>query len=313
MHRNTIRVTIALTLAVATIVPAAPADALTTGHTGSGRPALAVVSSRLYVAWTGSSGTAAQKQLVFGWSTSNGANITKASFTERVPQDEGPALDADAAGVYLAWPAGNNANTLTASYFNGTSFSCRTAFTGITTPHAPALASDPTGLRYLAWADNAGHLNVARLDSSSCATTHVMTLTNRVTLPDSTITGPALVWDDSGSSNLGFLLAWPDAAHVIHVATFTGTTLTGRSQVDSASGTATAPGLASGIADLYVSFRGAADGHLYLGYSEGCIPTCFNSSDTGPLVAGGVGMTSDGSRIYSSYFDPTGHLVISYF
>lgn len=299
---------------VAAALTGTPASALTTGNTGSGRPALAVVGARLYVGWAGSSGTAAAKELVVGYSTSAGLRILKVPNSERVPQGEGPALSSDGTGVYVAWPAGNNSNTLTVAYTTGPSLTCRTAFAGVTTAHAPALAVDPSGRRLLAWVDPTGHINVGRLNSSACATTQTMTLTNRVVLPETTVAGPALVYDDSGSSNLGFVLAWAagDAAHSVKIASFTGSTsLTNRSQVTSSAGTTNAPGLSSAVADLYVTFRGD-DGSVYFGYSEGCIPTCFYASDLGEPAAAGVGQPADGNYRYYSYFDLTGHLVINH-
>ncbi|MBB5871738.1 hypothetical protein F4553_005117 [Allocatelliglobosispora scoriae] len=303
----------AAAILTATLAPT-PASALTTGNTGSGRPALAIVGARLYVAWAGTSGTAAAKDLVIGYSTSAGLRITKVPGAERVPQGEGAALDGDGAGVFVAWPAGNNGNTLTAAYTTGAALTCRTAFTGVVSIHAPALATDPSGVRHLAWVDPSNRINIGRLNSSACATTGAMTLTNRVTLADTTVAAPALVYDDSGSSNLGIVLAWAsgDAAHTLKVASFTGsTTLTNRSQVTAAVGTTAAPGLSSGGSDLYVTFRGD-DGSAYYGYSEGCIPTCFYAGNLGEPSTAGVGQPSDGDYHYYSYIDPTGHLVISH-
>ncbi|GHJ46963.1 hypothetical protein Cs7R123_43050 [Catellatospora sp. TT07R-123] len=293
---------------------AAPASALTLGNTGSGRPALALVGTRMYIAWAGSSGTAAAKELVVGYSTSAGLRITKVPGTERVPQGEGAALDADGTGVYLAWPAGDNGNTLTAAYTTGAALTCRTSFAGVVSTHAPALATDPAGVRYLAWTDTAGHLNVGRLNSTACAGGGTMTLTNRVVLPETSVAGPALVYDDSGSSNLGLVLAWTpgDAAHSIQVGSFTAAaTLSHRSQVNAPVGSIAAPGLSSATADLYITFRGD-NGSVFYGYSEGCIPTCFYASDLGEQAAAGVGQPADGDYHYYTYFDPTGHLVISH-
>src|SRR6185436_2776624 len=103
----------------ATVLIGTPAAALTTGNTGSGRPALATVGNRLYVGWAGSSGTAAAKDLVVGYSTSAGLRIVKVADNEWVPQGQGPALSGDGSGVFLAWPAGDNGNTLTAAYTTG--------------------------------------------------------------------------------------------------------------------------------------------------------------------------------------------------
>ncbi|WP_155368272.1 hypothetical protein [Catellatospora vulcania] len=316
MNRRRLALRLSAATIAATLLAAsggAPASALTLGNTGSGRPALALVGTRMYIAWAGSSGTAAARQLVVGYSTSAGLRITKVPGNERVPQGEGAALDADGAGVHLAWPAGDNGNTLTAAYTTGAALTCRTAFTGVVSAHAPALATDPAGVRYLAWTDLAGRLNVGRLNSSACASGGTMTLTNRVVLPDTSAAGPALVYDDSGSSNLGLVLAWAsgDGAHSIQVGSFTGSaTLSHRSQVTAAVGSTAAPGLSSATADLYVTFRGD-NGSVFYGYSEGCIPTCFYASDLGEQAAAGVGQPADGDYHYYTYFDPTGHLVIS--
>ncbi len=295
------------------LVPTA-SSAVTTGHTGSGRPALAFAGSRLYVAWAGSSGTAAAKELVVGYSTSQGVRITKVPNTERVPQGEGAALSSDGTGVYLAWPSGIGGNTLTAAYTTGAALTCRTTFTGVVTAHAPALAADPTGVRWLAWVDPAAHLNLARLDSSACATGGPMRLTGRVTLPDTSVAGPALVYDDSGSSNLGFVLAYAsgDAGHPVRIGSFDGTaTLAHRAQVSAPAGSTDAPGLSSGNSDLYLSYRGT-DGNVYLAYSEGCLTSCFDQhvSPTGDQAAAGIGLPSADFGLYRSFFNPGGQLVI---
>ncbi|MDI1461213.1 hypothetical protein QEZ54_09565 [Catellatospora sp. KI3] len=316
MNRRRLALHLGAVTIIATLLTGtgAPASALTLGNTGSGRPALALVGTRMYIAWAGSSGTAAAKELVVGYSTSAGLRITKVPGGERVPQGEGAALDADGTGVYVAWPAGDNGNTLTAAYTAGAGLTCRTAFTGVVSGHAPALATDPAGVRYLAWTDTSGHLNVGRLGSSACAGGGIMTLTNRVVLPETSVAGPALVYDDSGSSNLGLVLAWTagDGAHSVQVGSFTGSAvLSHRSRVTAASGSTAAPGLSSATADLYITFRGD-NGSVFYGYSEGCIPTCFNASDLGEQAAAGVGQPADGDYHYYTYFDPTGHLVISH-
>ncbi|MEV0460211.1 hypothetical protein [Catellatospora methionotrophica] len=317
MNRRRLTLRLCAATIAATVLAAiggAPASALTLGNTGSGRPALALAGARMYIAWAGSSGTAAAKQLVVGYSTSAGLRITKVAGDERVPQGEGAALDADGTGVYVAWPAGDNGNTLTVAYTTGAVLTCRTAFTGVVSAHAPALATDPAGVRHLAWTDPAGHLNVGRLNSAACATGGTMTLTHRVVLPETSVAGPALVYDDSGSSNLGIVLAWAsgDAGHSIQVGSFTGSaTLSHRSQVTASAGSTHAPGLSSTTADLYVTFRGD-NGSVFYGYSEGCIPSCFYASDMGEQAAAGVGQPADGDYHYYTYFDPTGHLVIAH-
>ncbi|MHA6757697.1 hypothetical protein [Streptacidiphilus sp. PAMC 29251] len=316
-HTRRLRAAVAAVSVLALALLPGTATAATTWHTGSGRPALAVVGSRLYVAWAGSSGTAAAKELDFGYSTDKGTDIVKLDTTEHVPQGEGAAIDGDGTGAFVAWPAGDNGDTLTAFYWTGTAKTCRTAFTGVTSPYAPALVNDRAGNRYLAWTDAAGHLNVGRLDSSGCATTHTLVLTDRHAFADTSAAGPALMWDESGSSNLGVVLAWTgtDPAHTLDVATFNGTgTLTARSHVLSPVGATQGPGLASADGDIYIGFRGT-DGAFHLAYSEGCNPTCFNDASNGdPQVAGGIGMVG-GARVATmwSYFDPTGHLVFGGF
>lgn len=317
VRRTLVAAVTAAVAALAVLLAPGAAQAVTTWHTGSGRPALADVGGRLYVAWAGTSGTAAAKELVLGYSTNSGADIVKLDSAERVPQGEGAAIDGDGTGVYVAWPAGDRANTLTAAYYSGTAKSCRTAFTGVTSPHAPALVNDRAGHRYLAWTDPSGHLNVGRLDSSACATSHAMTLVERHTFADTTPAGPALMWDDSGSSNLGIVIAWTgaDAAHTLDVASYDGAGgLTRRSTVASPVGATLAPGLAAADADIYIGFRGT-DGGFHIAYSEGCNPTCFQDASSGtPQVTSGIGM-SGGARIATrwSYFDTTGHLVVDHF
>ena len=313
-HRMPTRATILAAAAVlaATALPG-NAAAIVTGHSGTGRPALAHAGTGpLYIGWTGTTGTATAKELDLGSSLDQGKTITKVSWTERVPQGQGPALSIGGTGVFVAWVAGNHANALTAEYYDGTALNCRTEFTGVTSPYAPAMVTDPAGVRYLAWTDTAGHLNVAHLDSSGCATTHTMRLTNRVTLPDTSVAGPALVYDSSGSSNLGVLIAWTgtEATHPIHVATYVGTaTLTKRSTVPSAIGTSGAPGLGVADSDLYLGFIGT-DGNVYFAYSEGCVPTCFNAAATGEDGTAGFGIDPDMNVVWSAFFDANGHLNI---
>ena len=269
-------------LAGAAVGQPAYAAVITTSHTGSGAPALAQAGGRLYVAWTGSSGTAAAKEVVVGYSTDNGQTITKINTFERTRQGEGPAMVADPdnpAGVVLAWADGRTAGTLTATIYDGTAFGCRTAFPGLTTRHSPALAADSSGKLYLAWTDAFGHLNVARLATETCATRHTMGLATRTVLPQTAAYGPGLVFDTTGP-NLGMLIAWvaPDAVHTLTVASWVGsTTLVRTSTVDTAGAYPTSgPVLTSGPSDLYLAFR-ASDNHEHLGYSEGCYPHLLRS------------------------------------
>jgi len=289
------------------------AAVVTTDHTGSGAPALARVGGGLYVAWTGSTGTAFAKELVVGYSTTNGQTITKLSTAERTRQGEGPALVADPhnpAGVVLAWADARTFGTLTATVYDGTAFGCRTAFAGLTTRHSPALAADSSGNLYVAWTDVIGHLNVARLATEACATRHTMWLAGRTVLPQTAAYGPGLVFDTTGP-NLGMLIAWvaPDAAHTLTVASWVGSTaLTRVSTVDTAGAYPTSgPALADGPSDLYLAFR-ASDNHEHLGYSEGCFPTCFFPADIGTAVSSGIGADALGATY--GWFDPAGNLVV---
>jgi hypothetical protein len=59
--------------------------------------------------------------------------------------------------------------------------------------------------------------------------------------------------------------------------------------------------------DLYLTFR-ASDNHEHLGYSEGCLPTCFLPGDTGTAVSSAIGGDALGT-IYS-WFNPAGNLVV---
>jgi hypothetical protein len=288
------------------------AQATLTSHTGSGRPAMANSGGRLYVSWAGSTGSPSTKELVFGWTIDNGVHITKITNPERTPQGTGPALNGDGSGMFLAWADGKAANTLTAAYYNGTAFTCRTAFSGISTAFSPALASDDTGLRYLAWTDALGQLNVGRLDSSACATTGTLSLVNRITLHDISFAGPALGWDSNVfSSNLGFMLGWVDRGGDFRVASYDGTAvLKNRSIVQSPVKVTGAPSLSALNSDDYATWRGV-DGNVYFAYSEGCQPSCFQTSgSTSTQGTGGVGLVSD-STILISYFDGAGRLNIS--
>jgi hypothetical protein len=297
-----------------------PAQALiVTGHTGSGAPALTRTSTRLYVAWTGTAYTAAAKELDLGYSTSNGKNIVKISTSERTPQNEGAALDTEGDGIIMVWPAGNNGNTLTAVYYDGTStFSCRTTFTGIVSPHSPAIGNDHNGRRWLAWTDTTGHLNVAPFFYDTCATSHVMTLGTRTTLTATSPYGPGMVWDDSGSSNLGLLLAYiaNDAAHTLVTGTFQGSaTLANIANATIAGGSvypSSQPAIGSADSDLYLTLRGS-DNYRYAAYSEGCRPTCFNLTQTSDQVTSPIGAET-GYFTDWAYFNAAGNLTFdSYF
>ena len=287
---------------------------ITTSQTGSGAPALAYVGDRLYVAWTGSHGTQAAKELVVGYTTSHGQTIAKISAAERTRQGEGPAMVADPdnpTGVMLAWADGRTGGTLTATIYDGTAFGCRTAFFGLTTRHSPALAADPSGQLYLAWTDATDHLNVARLGTEGCPTTHTMRLSGRTVLPQTAAYGPGLVFDTTGPE-LGLLIAWvaPDAAHTLTVASWVGSTVLSRvTTVDTAGAYPTSgAALSAWGSDLYVAFR-ARNNHWYLGYSEGCLPTCFAPADTGTAVSSPVGVEK-GSLTFA-WFNPAGNLVLS--
>lgn len=308
---------------VAALVLALPgvASAYTTVHTGSGRPALAFANNRLYAAWAGSTSGTAGKQLIVGWSGDGGHTFTKDnSVVERVPEGEGPALDADnvfpyAFGVYLAWSAANNANTLSVAYTIATGLKCRTAFTGVRTTRSPAMARDSLGRRWLAWAGLDGRINLGRLDSTGCGSNGVpngMTLLDRITLADTTAAGPALVQDDSGAGN-GLILGWTGAGNVINLATFTpgSATLTNRSSVTQPGEVSTGGfSLTSHPSDLYIWFH-APDGTVHRGYSEGCKPTCFFTFGWDFPAVSGVGSATDGFHDTIGYFDARGKLNIT--
>jgi len=329
MKRRTLRartgavIAVAATLVLALVTPAAAAI-ITTGHVGSGSPAVAQVGDRLYVAWTGTTGTAAAKYLNLGYSLAKGKNIVKLppdpQYTnpQKSPQGEGPALVADGAGgagVTMAWTAGDNGNTLTAVRFDGTRFGCFTSFAFLTTDHAPALARDPQGRAWIAWTDRTKHLNVAQLGQSGCTAGGggLMNLVGRQTLTATSPFGPGLVYDSSGSSELGLLVGWvrDDATRYLSFGTFTGTTTLAnvsgpREPVTSLS----SPALSSADADLYVVFRGA-NGHEHLGYSEGCRPSCFTGADTGVVATSGFGVLPYLTE--AAYFDAKGNLAFDTF
>jgi len=298
----------------AALAAAPQAQALATGHTGSGVPAVTTVGSTLYVAWTGSTGTADAKGLNLGFSTDGGQTITKVANGQTSPQGEGPALDNDGTGVFIAWPGSDTAHTLRIAYYNGSGFTCVTTLTGATTSYSPALTHDGSGHRYLAWTDLTGHLEFAGVDSSGCATTHTMALTGRLTVPQTAAAGPALVFDTSGAGN-GVVVAWPgsDSAHELNVASYTGSaTLANQTTVAAtppAQAASTDPvGLTVTESDLYLGYRGT-DGDFYETYSEGCSPTCFYQGSAGSPAASGIG-AAWGPSIWWAYFDASGHLNI---
>jgi hypothetical protein len=307
----------AATALAAVLTMAQPANAVTTGHTGSGRPGVAVVGSTLYLAWTGSTDRAGGKALNFGLSTNGGTTITKLTNNESSLLNEGPALNSVGTGVYMAWTGSDSAHTLTMDYFNGTTFTCKTVFTGVTSPHSPALASDPgTGAQYLAWTDNSGFLNLATVNSDTCATTQHMTLSNRTTVSATSVAGPALVYDTSGTGQ-GLVVAWSgtDSAHSVNIGSYTGATQLNDQSVVAPSPVAAsiaAPGLASVPSDLYVGFQGI-DGKYYHAYSEGCQPTCFNSYTDGPVATSGIGLGGNGNIAWVSYFNQNDNLTIARF
>jgi hypothetical protein len=280
---------------------------------GSGRPGLTAVGDTLYVGWSGPSGTGAAGALNLGWSTDGGKTITKIANGESSAPGEGPALDNDARGVFVAWIDGGHALNL--AYYNGAALTCKTTLTGVTSAYSPALAHEGSGARYLAWADESGHLNFAVLDSTACASTATMRLTGRHTVSDTTIAGPALVYDTT-SAGLGLVVAWAgtDSAHGISVASYVNTaTLAHRVRLapNPPAASTSAPGLAAAVSDLYLEFRGT-DGKLYTAYSEGCIPSCFTAHTDGTPAGSGVGM-SGGQHTSVAYFERDGTLVIHSF
>lgn len=290
------------------------AAAYTTVHTGSGRPALALAGGRLAAAWTGSTSGTSGKQLIVGWSTDGGRTFTKDnSIVERVPQGEGPALDASADGVYLAWAAANNGNTLTVAYTAGAGLQCRTAFTGVRTNRSPAFAHDGTGTRWIAWTGTDNRLNLARVEGSGCAgAPGGLALRDRVVYADTTAEGPALVFDDSGAGN-GLILGWTGPAGIINLATATtgSATLTNRSSVTQPGEVSTGGfSLTSHPSDLYIWFR-APDGTVHRGFSQGCRPTCFYTFPWELPAASGVGAGTDGFHDTIGWFDPRGKLNVA--
>jgi len=315
LRRPALRATLALFLpfVLAATVAGQPAQAAlvaTTNLTGSGAPALAKVGDRLYVGWTGSTGTAAAKVLNVGYSTDQGLHIVKLANNERTPQNEGPALVADpnSSGILIAWADGRARNTLTMSYFSGTAFSCRTSFIGITTPHAPALAVDSSGQTYLAWTDAFRHLNIALIDPGTCATTHAITMRNRTVLSQTSPYGPGLIFDSTVSLQL--LIAWAadNPAHTVTVGAFVGSaSLVNVANPEIPVYPTSGPSLAASGSDLYIAVRGA-DNHLYFGYSQGCRPTCFVASDIGTAVRSPIGSLASGFVL--AYFNGAGNLEI---
>lgn len=295
-------------------VKAAPATrASSSTPTGNGRPALTAIGDTLYLGWTSSTGTNAAGALSLGRSTDGGRTITKITNIGSTTPGEGPALDNDGRAVFLAWT--DAAHTLNLAYYNGTSVTCETTLTAATSPYSPALANDGSGTRYLAWADERGHLNVAKVNDAACSAAGTMTLTDRNTLPDTTIAGPALAYDTT-SAGLGLVMAWAgaDSAHTLNIASYVNAAALAhkaRLAANSPDASTSAPGLASAAADLYLGFRGP-DGKLYIAYSEGCVPSCFSSHTDGTPIGSGVGM-SGGRRTWVSYFDSTGALVVNSF
>ncbi|WP_426505550.1 hypothetical protein ACPPVO_47645 [Dactylosporangium sp. McL0621] len=68
------------------------------------------------------------------------------------------------------------------------------------------------------------------------------------------------------------------------------------------------PSLSSATSDLYIAFRGS-DNHEYLGYSQGCFPTCFRPADIGTVVTSPIGSLASGYVL--TYFNAAGNLTIS--
>lgn len=280
---------------------------------GSGRPGLSAIGDTLYVGWSSAGGTGAGGQLNLGRTTDGGKTISMLAVHESTAAGQGPALDSDGRGLFVAWP--DNAHTLNLAYYDGRTLACRTRLVGVTSLYSPALAHDGSGVRYLAWADQAGRLNFARVESAACGSTGAMTLADRNTALDTTVAGPALAFDVT-SAGLGLVVLWAggDSANGIYVASYVGATvlvhrvrLTGVGVASSTS----APGLAASSADLYLRFRGT-DGKLYTAYSEGCNPSCFSPRTDGTLVGSGVGMTG-GEHVWVAYFDDSGSLIINGF
>jgi hypothetical protein len=295
--------------------PTVPATthASTAAPTGSGRPGLATVGDILYAGWTSPAATGDAGALNLGWTTDGGSTFTMVANSESTALGEGPALDGDGRGVLVAWTDG--AHLLNLAYSTGTALTCKTTFSGVTSPYSPALADSGSGVRSLAWADDTGHLNFAQVDTTACGATGAITLTGRNTVPNTTIAGPALVYDTT-SAGLGLVVAWvgTDSAHDINIASYVNTTTlahTVQLAPNPPAASTSAPGMAASAADLYLRFRGT-DGKLYTAYSEGCLPTCFSARTDGTLIGSGVGMTG-GQRTWIAYFDSSHKLVVTGF
>jgi hypothetical protein len=166
-----------------------------------------------------------------------------------------------------------------------------------------------SGHRYLAWTDSAGLLNIGRLDSSNCATTNTMSLVNRTTLHDVSLTGPALSWDENVCcSFLGIMLGWVDRGRAVRIASYDDTpVLKYRATVTSPVLASGAPDLVSQDSDNYLAWRGV-NGHVYSAHSQGCQPACFQSPDNEVVSTGTGGVGAQGVYL-RAWFDATGHLV----
>lgn len=288
------------------------AQATTTGHSGTGRIGLAYSGGRVWIGWTGTTGTTGAKGLNLGWSTDEGKTITKTTDGEYAPQGEGPALSGDDTGVYMAWPAGNHGNQLTAVYTVAGNWVCRTAFAGVVTPHSPTMAADPQSHRWIAWDDPTGHINIAQLDSDACGTPGgQMQLVNRTVLSATSAFGPTLDYDNNTEgSNLGVMLSWVDSSHHLQVASYDGTSvLKYQTTADGPVVAAAAPALAMEDSDDYIAYVGT-DHVIRFGYSEGCRPACFQYDGTiaGNASTDGVGLTTEGGGLRYAYYDTAGHL-----
>jgi len=110
--------------------PSATAHPSTSVRTGAGRLGLTAIGSILYVGWSGPSRTGTAAALNLEWTADGGRTLTTLATGESIAPGEGPALDNDGHGVFIAWTDG--AHTLNLAYYDDTKLTCRTAFNGMT-------------------------------------------------------------------------------------------------------------------------------------------------------------------------------------
>jgi hypothetical protein len=224
----------------------------------------------------------------------------------------------------MVWPDARNGNTLTAIYYNGTGFTCRTSFTGLISAHTPSLTTDPSGKIWAAWTDSTGHLNGGvispdRCDSATPATPHAFVMSLHSQLSDTSVYGPSLTFVPTADGNHGLLLAWvaDNPAHTINVANWGGaTTLYNRTTVefdkDVPPGVrpASAPNFSWFDTSLRLLYQ-SSDNFEYFSSNPGCVPACFHAFNAGRRIYSALGSAPDGpfGPMYT-FFNATGNLVI---